>query len=64
MDIRQQSDPAIGRSAVLGRNASGKLGDCVTARRSSGTANPVLGQSPYWDGPSPRITATKEYDMM
>src|ERR1700738_853221 len=40
-------DPASGRSAVLGRNALGKPGDCAVARRSSGKTNPALGQEPF-----------------
>ena len=39
----KKPDPASGRSAVLGRNALGKPGDCATARRSSCKAKPSLG---------------------
>jgi len=48
--FRQKLDPASGRSAVLGRNALSKPGDCATARRSSGKAKPGLGSIALRDG--------------
>jgi len=56
VDIPPNLDPASGRSAVLGRNAFGKPGDCATARHSSGKANSVFGQDPSMRASTGRIS--------